>query len=349
MNVYVGMSGGIDSSVAALLLKEKGYNVVGITLVLSGVEGERKCCSLDEVKYAEYVCKYLGIPHEVVNVQELFKAKIINPFLRDYMEGKTPNPCVNCNLYFKFGYLLEYALSKGADAIATGHYAKVEKINGTFILKEAKDKVKDQSYFLARLNRFQLSKTIFPLSDILKEEVRYIAKESKLPLKPNLKESQDLCFIPGDDVNKFLVENGIGFRKGNIVDESGRILGLHDGVYFYTVGQRKGLNVCVGKKVYVRYKDIKNNVIVVSENPYFSGLLGVKLNWIFHNPKENGYYLVKIRYRNSGEKGYVEFIDDEKVKVIFDKKQFGVTPGQLAVMYYDDIVVGSAFISETID
>ncbi|MFN4244734.1 MAG: tRNA 2-thiouridine(34) synthase MnmA [Brevinematia bacterium] len=349
MIVYVGMSGGVDSSVAALLLKDKGYDVRGITLVLSGVEGERKCCSLDEVKYAEYVCKYLGIQHDIVNVQNLFRAKIINPFLKEYLEGKTPNACVNCNFYFKFGYLLEYSLSNGADMIATGHYAKIEKIDNTFVLKEAKDKSKDQSYFLARLNKFQLSKTIFPLSDLTKEEVKYIAKESKLPLKPSLKESQDLCFVPGDDINKFLIENGIEAKEGHIIDTTGKLLGFHKGVYFYTIGQRKGLNIHLGKKFYVRYKDVRNNTIVVSEDPYFSGLVGTKLNWIFNKSQENGYFLVKVRYRSSGEMSYVEFLEDGAVKIKFKKKQAGVTPGQLAVIYCGDIVAGSAFIKEAID
>lgn len=347
--VYVGMSGGVDSSVAALLLKEKGYEVRGITLVLSGVEGERKCCSLDEVKYAEYVCKYLGIPHEIVNVQDLFKAKIINPFIKEYMLGRTPNACVNCNFYFKFGYLLEYALSKGANFIATGHYAKIEKVGENFVLREAKDKIKDQSYFLARLNKFQLSKTLFPLSDLMKDEVKIIAKEAKLPLKPHLKESQDLCFVPGDDITKFLLANGFRKEKGVILDENSRVVGEHEGVYFYTIGQRRGLRVQVGKKVYLRYKNIKNNTLVVSENPYFSGLVGSKLNWIWNKDIQNGRFSVKIRYRNSGDPANVEILNGDKIKVIFDRKQFGITPGQLAVLYDGDVVVGSAFIDQVID
>lgn len=347
--VYVGMSGGVDSSVSALLLKEQGFVVRGITLVLSDVEGERKCCSIDEVRYAGYVCKYLGIPHEIIDVKELFKMKIINPFIKEYLLGRTPNPCVNCNFYFKFGYLLEYALSKGADFVATGHYAKIENINGHYLLKEARDKTKDQSYFLARLNKFQLSKTIFPLANLLKDEVREIASQSKLPLKPHLRESQDLCFIPNNDINRFLVENGVGHSMGLIIDETGKVVGKHIGVYFYTIGQRRGLGVQVGRKVYVRKKDINSNTILVSEDPYFSGLIGSKLNWIWDRNIQNGRFNVKIRYKGNGEIANVEILENNKVRIYFDKRQFGITPGQLAVIYSGDTVVGSAFIDEVID
>ncbi|MCS7298858.1 MAG: tRNA 2-thiouridine(34) synthase MnmA [Spirochaetia bacterium] len=347
--VYVGMSGGVDSSVSAFLLKEWGYDVRGITLVLSGVEGERKCCSIDEVKYAEYVCRYLGIPHEVISVKELFKTKIINPFIREYSLGRTPNACVNCNLYFKFGYILEYALSKGADFIATGHYAKVESIDGQYVLKEARDKIKDQSYFLARLTKFQLSKVIFPLSDLTKEEVKLIAKEAGLPLKPHQRESQDLCFVPGDDINRFLLDQGIVKNQGLILDDTGNIVGSHEGIQFYTIGQRRGLRVRVGKKVYVKYKYLDSNTLVVSENADFTGLIGSKLNWIWNKPVQGGLFSVKIRYRSSGELANVEILDGERIKVTFREKQFGVTPGQLAVLYSGDTVVGSAFIDESID
>ncbi|MCX8028848.1 MAG: tRNA 2-thiouridine(34) synthase MnmA [Brevinematales bacterium] len=345
--VYVGMSGGIDSSISALILKERGYDVRGVTLVLSGVEGERKCCSIDEVKYAQYVCKYLGIPHEVIDVKALFNAKIINPFIKEYLLGRTPNACVNCNLYFKFGYLLEYSISKGADFIATGHYAKVEKVGEDYILKEARDKVKDQSYFLARLTKFQLSKTIFPLADMTKDEVREIAKLSGLPLKPNQRESQDLCFVPGDDITGFLIENGVKKVKGNVLNEEGKVVGYHDGIFFYTIGQRRGLKLQLGKRYYVIDKDLKQNTLTVSENPYFSGFIGSNLNWIWNKPVQGGRFVVKIRYRNSGDFGMVD-IEDGKIRVIFDKKQFGITPGQLAVLYDNDTVVGSAFIDTII-
>lgn len=347
--VYVGMSGGVDSSVSAFLLKEWGYDVRGITLVLSGVEGERKCCSIDEVKYAEYVCRYLGIPHEVISVKELFKAKIINPFIREYSLGRTPNACVNCNLYFKFGYILEYALSKGADFIATGHYARVENIDGQYVLKEARDKIKDQSYFLARLTKFHLSRVIFPLSDLTKEEVKLIAKEAGLPLKPHQRESQDLCFVPGNDINKFLLDQGIVKSQGLILDDAGNVVGRHEGVQFYTIGQRRGLGVQVGKRVYVKYKYLDSNTLVVSEDANFKGLIGSKLNWIWNKPVQSGLFSVKIRYRSSGELADVEILDGGRIRVIFRKKQFGVTPGQLAVLYSGDTVVGSAFIDEAID
>ncbi|MGB9621732.1 MAG: tRNA 2-thiouridine(34) synthase MnmA [Brevinematia bacterium] len=349
MTVYVGMSGGIDSSVAALLLKEKGFNVKGITLILSGVEGERKCCSLDEVKYAEYVCKYLGIEHEIANVQDLFRLKIINPFIKEYMKGRTPNPCVNCNFYFKFGYMLEYALSKGADLVATGHYARISKLGDTFLLMEALDKIKDQSYFLSRLNKFQLSRIVFPLDSLTKEEVKSIARDSNLPLKPNVRESQDLCFIPGNDINAFLLANGINRKEGIIVDESGNIVGKHEGVHFYTIGQRRGLNVQMGRKVYVKYKDVNNNKIIVSDNPYSKTFVGKSLNWIWYKPPQDGDFVVKIRYRNSGDLANVKIIDKDKVKVSFYKEQFGITPGQLAVFYDGEVVVGSAFIDDVLD
>ncbi len=344
--VFVGMSGGVDSSVAAFLLKESGYKVKGITLVLSDVEGERKCCSLDEVKYAQYVCKYLGIEHEVLNVKEIFRQKIINPFVREYLEGKTPNACVNCNAYFKFGYMLEYAIFKGADYISTGHYAKIDNVNNHKVLKKAKDINKDQSYFLARLSKFQISKTIFPLSDLLKTEVREIAIREKLPLKPNLKESQDLCFVPGNNIKNFLLASGLNVNEGVIVDEKGNILGKHEGISFYTIGQRSGLNVAAGRRVYVREKILDTNTIVLSENPYFDGFTGVKLNWIAPFEIKDGEYTVKIRYRNSGTKAYLRFDGDRVTGTFIDNKEFAVTPGQLAVFYSNDIVVGSVFIEK---
>ncbi|MEN2998692.1 MAG: tRNA 2-thiouridine(34) synthase MnmA [Brevinematia bacterium] len=347
--VYVGMSGGVDSSVSALLLKEQGYDVRGLTLILSGIEGERKCCSVDEVRYAGYVCKYLGIPHETLDLRELFRAKIINYFVREHLKGRTPNACVNCNLHFKFGYLLEYALSKGADFIATGHYAKVEKSGDQVLLKQAKDKSKDQSYFLARLNKFQLSKVIFPLADISKDEVKRIAKDANLPLKPYARESQDLCFIRNGDIPKFLIENGVEPREGIVVDERGVTIGKHKGIYFYTIGQRRGLEISLGRRVYLKHKDSEKNLLVVSESPYFRGFIGSNLNWIWDRPIQKGRFLVKVRYKSEGGEGYLELLDENRVRVIFDEKQFAITPGQLAVMYHNTTVVGSAFIDETIE
>jgi len=345
--VFVGMSGGVDSSVSALLLKEQGYEVRGVTLVLSDVEGERKCCSLDEVKYAQYVCKYLGITHEIVNVKDLFRRKIILPFIKEYREGRTPNPCVNCNFYFKFGYMLEYAISQGGDFIATGHYARVVEVDSEKLLYKGIDKNKDQSYFLARLSKFQLSRSLFPVGELKKSEVQRIAKEARLPLKPHLRESQDLCFVPNNDVKSFLINNGISPLEGEVVDESGNFLSKHDGIYFYTVGQRRGLGVQVGRKIYVKYKDVVNNRIIVSDSPYFSGFYGSKLNWLGYGEPGNGVFTIKVRYKSEGVRGYLEVIDDDKVKVEFYEKQFGVTPGQLAVFYDGDCVVGSAFIDST--
>jgi tRNA-specific 2-thiouridylase len=345
--VFVGMSGGVDSSVTALLLKEQGYDVRGITLVFSNIDGERKCCALDEIKYALYVCKYLGIQHEFINVKDLFKMKIINPFIQEYLQGRTPNPCVNCNFHFKFGYMLEYAISQGADFIATGHYARIIDVGSGKLLYKGVDSNKDQSYFLARLNKFQISKSLLPLGNLTKDEVQKIAKESKLPLKPHLRESQDLCFVPNNDIKNFLIQNNVLPSRGDVIDESGNFVSNHDGVYFYTIGQRQGLNVQLGKKVYVKYKDVKNNRIIVSENPYFSGFYGSKLNWIWHEQPKDGEFTVKIRYKSNGVMCGLKLLDSDKVEVRFYEKQFGVTPGQLAVFYNGDCVVGSAFIEET--
>jgi tRNA-specific 2-thiouridylase len=326
--VIVAMSGGVDSSTAALLLKNKGYNVQGIFLDFFG--------NKRTIKDVKEVSNKIGIPLEIVDASKDFKKKVINYFLEELKNGNTPNPCVVCNKEIKFAIMLKKMLELKADYVATGHYARVIKhkthnMKYEFGLFEAKDRNKDQSYFLYKLGQKELSKTIFPLGDHTKVEVRKMAKEFGLPVHDK-KESQDVCFIPENGYETFLKKD-LRLKKGKICDLKGKILGEHNGLPLYTIGQRKGIKIGGNGPYYVIRKDFKKNVLIVGgEKELFGRKIMIKdVNWISEAPKLPSKLLLRTRYRNPLVHGIIN--KDTRYEILFSKPQKAVTSGQSAVFY----------------
>ena len=353
--VVCGMSGGVDSSVAAVLLKQQGYNVIGVFMKNWEETSEDGVCTAEEDYFdVKQVCNKIGIPYYTVNYSKEYYNNVFEDFLAEYKKGRTPNPDVLCNREIKFGPFLDFAKKIGADFIATGHYAKTKTENGKTYLLKATDLNKDQSYFLNQLNQAQLSKVLFPLSDIEKPEVRRIA-ESYGFINAKKKDSTGICFIGERNFRKFL-KNYIGTKEGNIVTTDGRIVGKHIGLAFYTLGQRKGLNIGGrndgnGEPYFVVSKNLDKNELIVSqgngEELYSNGLISYKINWIPERPKENVFECnAKFRYRQPDQAVKVEILED-KVKVYFKEKQRAVTPGQFVVFYLGDVCLGGGVIEET--
>jgi tRNA-specific 2-thiouridylase len=343
MKIAVAMSGGVDSSVAAALLKQAGYEIIGVTMKLMNTPNSRKA-----IGNARKVAKKLGIPHRVIDLQDIFKRTIITDFCREYGSGRTPNPCVQCNRLIKFGILWEKVKELGADFLATGHYARIEKTNsGKYLLKKGKDKGKDQSYFLCQLTQEQLKRTLFPIGNLTKDKVKKIAEEMKLPVATR-PESQEICFVTDDDHRQFLKENYRGkIETGPIIDRQGNKLGEHQGIMFYTVGQRKGLGISAAKPLYVTAIDAPKNVIIVGpkEQTYSSELAADSLNWIAGAvPKKSIKAKTRVRYRHPEAETTVKIIDENNVHVKFTKPQMAITPGQTVVFYDGDIVIGGGRI-----
>lgn len=347
--VLLGMSGGVDSSVAAFLLQKEGYDVIGVTMKLhKDSNNDGGCCSINAVEDARRVANKLGIQFHVFNMEEEFKKYVIDYFIKEYEAGRTPNPCIACNRYIKFGALLDKAKSLGIDYVATGHYAIIEKSNDRYILKMAKDDTKDQSYVLYNLTQEQLSKTLFPLGKYKKKEIREIAKKIGLQVasKPD---SQEICFVEDNDHFNFINQNSTKpITKGEIVDIKGNVLGYHEGITKYTIGQRKGLGISLGKPMFVVDIDAENNRIVLGSNEdlLIKELDVTDINWISINKLENKIKVkAKIRYKAKEETATVTPIDNNRIKVIFDTPQRAVTPGQSIVFYQNDNVVGGGIIS----
>lgn len=350
--VLLGMSGGVDSSVSALLLENMEYDVVGITMKLW--EGEDSvqsaCCSLDAASDAKRVCDKIGIPHYTLNFKDEFKDKVINNFICEYKNCRTPNPCIQCNKYLKFGEMYNKAKELEIEYIATGHYAKIEysekyKRN---VLKKAKNLQKDQSYVLYTIPKELLDKVIFPLGDYeSKEEIRQIARENNL-LVANKPDSEDICFIPDGDYKKFLQENSdIKEKEGNIVNKEGKILGKHTGLYKYTIGQRKGLGISNPVPLFVIGFNInKNELIVGEEKELYRKEMYVKDINLLAIDKLDGkmHVLVKTRYSHKEAPATIEMASDNEIKVVFDEPQPRITSGQSAVFYDEDIVIGGGII-----
>ncbi len=352
--VLVAMSGGVDSSVAAVLMVDGGYEVCGATLKLFdnediGLKPSRTCCSLDDVEDAKSVAFKLGFPHYTFNFKEEFINKVINKFGQVYKEGRTPNPCIDCNRYIKFEKLIEKALVLGYDKVVTGHYARIEfnEESGRYLLRKSQDPTKDQTYVLYSLNQEQLAHTMFPMEGITKVEARKIAEERDL-INARKPDSQDICFVPDGDYEKFLREElNIYAGEGNFVDLEGNILGRHKGHIHYTIGQRKGLGIALGKPLYVVKINAKENEVVLGEDKdlYTEEMIVSDLNMIMMEKLEEEMEVeVKTRYSQSATKAIIRPLENGKIHARFLAPIRAVTPGQAAVFYKGDYVVGGGTI-----
>lgn len=349
--VLLGMSGGVDSSVSALLLKNQGYEVIGITLKLWDSKcGESTCCGFEATNDAKRVCDDLGIAHYTINNMQEFQEYVINDFIDSYRNTRTPNPCIECNKYLKFGTMVELAKQLGAEYVATGHYAKTEYSEkyGRVVLKKSSSVKKDQSYVLYSISKDVVEHILFPLESYeSKEQIRQIAKDNHLRVadKPD---SEDICFIPDGNYKRFLEENSdISKNPGNIVDKDGNILGTHEGLYRYTVGQRKGLGISHPTPLFVLgFNKEKNELIVGEHEELFKKEIIVNdVNLLaIDDIKEPIRVNTKIRYSAKEVPSTLDKIDENTVRVVFDEEVRGATPGQSAVFYDDDIVVGGGKI-----
>jgi tRNA-specific 2-thiouridylase len=356
--IAIAMSGGVDSSVTAVLLKKMGHNVIGISMRLwdySQVEDNSfgTCCSLEDIYEARRVADTFGFPFYTLNLEADFSKSVVDYFVSSYLKGETPNPCLKCNELLKFQTLLRKVRELGCDYLATGHYAKIsyDKKRERYILMRGKDRWKDQSYFLFTLTQEQLSRIIFPLGDYTKEEVRGLAREWGLQVAEK-KESQEICFIPENDYSDFISQRDNKGSPGNIVDRSGKILGRHDGLFRYTIGQRKGLAIAAQNPLYVVQIDTANNCLVVGEREELQseGLVADNLNWIGMSSLDSSKEVEsKIRYRHSGVRSkIVPLKGDETVAVHFSEQQRAVTPGQAVVFYKGEEVLGGGWIKASL-
>jgi tRNA-specific 2-thiouridylase len=370
--VLVGMSGGVDSSVAALLLKQQGYEVIGVTLNLWSYEDRQEpyneCCSLE----VRAVAQQLGIEHHFVDAGKEFKERVVDVFLAEHAQGRTPSPCGRCNRLVRFPILLELADRFGCDFLATGHHARIAVEDGIYYLLTSKDPLKDQSYFLYGLTQEQLKRILFPVGDLLKSEVWQIAKAHNL-VSARKPESMDLCFIPKGDYRAYLRAHLDGLvQPGEIVDTSGRVVGRHEGLAFYTIGQRHGLGVALGERVYVVGFDYENNRLIVGDERALlsEGLIATDVNFIYSPSPLSPLSLegrgdrgeggegsrevrgipitVKIRYRSPGVPATLKLLDDGRVCVLFAQPQRAVTPGQIAVFYEGERVLGGGVIERAL-
>ncbi len=359
--VVVAMSGGVDSSTALAVLKEQGYDCIGVSMQLwdySEKDGAThtagSCCSLDDINDARRVAEGLGAPFYVVNAEKAFAEKVVGYFIKDYANGLTPNPCIKCNEFLKFGLLLEKAALLGADLLATGHYARIEAGPAGFKLLKGVDPEKDQSYFLFTMTGEHLSKAIFPLGNLTKKEVRRTAR--RLGLRTSDKpESQEVCFVEDARYAAFLSPR-IGVGRGEITDSSGRVIGAHNGIFNYTIGQRKGLNL-PGGPFFVTGIDAASNRVVAGrvEELYSSGLVAEAVNWVsgeartaFERAGTLERVSVKLRYRHHGAASTIVRDDDGVVRVAFSEPQKAVAPGQAAVFYVGEEVIGGGWIRKAL-
>lgn len=353
--VVVGMSGGVDSSVAAWLLKKQGYDVIGVTMQIwqdetpEVQEENGGCCGLSAVDDARRVAERLEIPYYVMNFKKEFKAHVMDYFVEEYIGGKTPNPCIACNRYVKWESLLKRSLDIGAEYIATGHYARIAKLpNGRYALRKSATEAKDQTYALYNLTQEQLAHTLMPVGEYTKDEIREMARQIQLPVahKPD---SQEICFIPDHDYAKFIEENtDCQLPEGNFVDKDGNILGRHKGIAHYTVGQRKGLNLAMGRPVFVMEIRRDTNEVVIGDNDdVFSRMVICnQLNWMGIEGLDGKEMRVtaKIRYSHKGASCTIRETGSDLVECLFDEPQRAATPGQAVVFYEGDYVVGGGTI-----
>ena len=354
MKALIGMSGGVDSSVAALLMLEAGCECIGATMRLySGQtvspEGGKTCCSLDDVEDARAVAQRLGIRHYVFNFTDEFQRQVMDKFVDTYYQGGTPNPCIDCNRYLKFGKLLQRAQELGCDWVVSGHYARVERdgATGRYLLKRAADRAKDQTYFLACLTQEQLSRTQFPLGALTKEQVRRIAEEHGF-VNARKHDSQDICFVPGGDYTVFLREyTGKASEPGDFINLQGEVVGRHRGTVCYTIGQRKGLGLSMGEPVYVCGKDMAAGTVTVGPNEALFSRELVAKDWVFfpfEKLTEPLSVTAKIRHSQFDQPATVYPEDGGLARVVFDEPQRAISPGQAVVLYQGDTVIGGGTI-----
>lgn len=352
MKALIAMSGGVDSSLAAKLMVDKGFECIGCTMKLYhnediGIEKTRTCCSLDDVEDAKSVAYKLGMPFYVFNFTESFNDIVIRKFVESYEKGITPNPCIDCNRYMKFDKLYERAKTLGCDYIVTGHYARIEEKDGKYVLKKALDETKDQSYVLYSLTQDQLAHTMFPLGNMRKTEVRKIADESNF-VNADKPDSQDICFVPDGDYAKVIeLRTGKKSPLGNFVDKDGNVLGKHKGIINYTLGQRKGLGISSTEPLYVCKICPENATVVLGKNEdLFTKEADVtEFNWISGSaPSGEVRCKAKVRYRQPEQWVTVTPTSQNTVHIVFDEPQRAITPGQAAVLYDGDIVLGGGTI-----
>ncbi len=350
--VVIAMSGGVDSSVSAALLQEQGYEVTGVSLQLYDPllkePGSRlkTCCSLDDVMDAGRVAKKLGIPFEVIDMRAEFKERVIDYFIAEYAAGRTPNPCISCNDLIKFDLLLEKAKEMDAELLATGHYARISEVdNGWKCLLKGLDSAKDQSYFLFTLSQEQLQHVLFPVGMLEKADVRKIAAEYALPVAQK-HESQEICFIPDNNYVKFLESHGVPQKPGDIVTSDGIVVGRHSGLHRYTVGQRKGLGVAWKHPLHVQALDTVKNQVVVGERGELetSALTAARAIWCLAPTATEFRAACRIRYRHEPASCKVVMQGDSQFTVYFDTPQSAVAPGQAAVLYDGERVLGGGWI-----
>ncbi len=352
--VVVGMSGGVDSSVAAYLLKEQGYDVIGVTMQIwqdeeeTTMEENGGCCGLSAVEDARRVAQMLDIPYYVMNFKDEFRRNVMDYFADEYLHARTPNPCIACNRYVKWESLLQRSISIGADYIATGHYARIRQLdNGRYTICNSVTAEKDQTYALYNLTQDQLKRTLMPVGHYKKDDIRKIAREVGLPVahKPD---SQDICFVPDGDYAAFLEEyTGTKLPCGNFVTTDGTVLGTHKGITHYTIGQRRGLELPMGKRVFVTGINAETNEVIIGDNEelFQKRLVADRVNLMsIEELKEPMRVTAKIRYNHKGAPATIRMMDDGKVECIFDEPQRAMTPGQAAVFYDGTDILGGGTI-----
>lgn len=355
--VLLGMSGGIDSTVSAMLLLEQGYEVVGVTfrtfdsIKESCLAKEKGCCSVESIMEAKHNAEKMGFEHHIVDFRETFRRCVIQNFIDEYMAGRTPNPCVLCNSHIKWGELVRVANDLGCDYIATGHYARIREHNGHLYLATAADEHKDQTYFLWMLTEDQLRRTIFPLGDLTKDKVREIARQHGYEALAEKRESQEICFVTDNDYRSFLRANVPDFTErvhpGNYVNAVGKVLGRHQGYVNYTIGQRKGLGIALGEPAYVTHIDSQKNEVTLGTNDdlYAAELIAAPMrirdiDWLHAHPQVQA----RIRYRSQAVEATINDLTETAGRLSFSVPVWGVTPGQSVVLYQNGLVVGGGII-----
>ncbi|MCJ8346913.1 tRNA 2-thiouridine(34) synthase MnmA [bacterium] len=350
--VLCAMSGGVDSSVCAYLLKEMGYEVIGVTMktwARDTSKAERSCCGIDDIDDARRVAAKLDIPYIALDMEEVFKETIIENFQEEYLKGRTPNPCIRCNYKLKFGYLMEKANELGCFYVATGHYARIEEYEGRHCVRMGEDRNKDQSYVLYNLTQEQLERTLLPLADYEKGRIREIAAEQGFKRVANKPDSQEICFVPDDYRNYLKKSIGKDIQKGTFIDHNGKELGEHDGIPFYTIGQRKGLGISFSEKTYVTGIDAKTNQVRLGSREQLacSSMRIGNFNWMAYSPKVTSFCAkVQIRYNQSPVDCMVFPENENDIVVKFLEPQNAVAPGQSAVLFDSELVIGGGLISD---